>query len=355
MIGGNLTVMINKKQNGALMKKHLFALALLPLWAALAVCQTAITDMEVTYTQDFNTLDTISTANMTWTDNSTLPAWYSNRYTYRGDNGSSNAGGLKSYGAFGSTERALGFLSSSSASPKAGWRLVNSTGDIIQSLQVSVRMEQWRQGNYTTPPTRRDTVLFRYQVAATVTNCTTGTWTEVPQLMLQAVDTQLAATAGVAQNGNDPLHQANVSYRFNVTIPDGQEIMITWADTNNYGGDAGMAIDDVSVTAYNVTGVAGAPDGAAASFRLLPARPNPARDGTVIAYSLARAGTVSLRVFNMLGQQVATLASGPQPAGSHQARWSLRSDQGAPVPNGVYFFQLEAGGRSDTRKLIVVR
>lgn len=336
------------------MNKHLYAVAALVLLATLALGQTAITDMEVTYSQDFNSLDTISTANMTFTDNVTLPAWYSNRFTYRGDNGSSNSGGLKSYGTIGSTERALGFLSSGSASPKAGWRLVNSTGDVIQSLQVSYRMEQWRQGSYTTPPARLDTALFRYQVAATVTNCTTGTWTEVPELVMVATDSQLSGTA-IALDGNDPLHQRNVSFRFNVTILDGQEIMITWADTNTFGTDGGIAIDDASVIAYNTMGVAGAPAAAVPGFSLRAAYPNPAADAATIRYSLSRNETVSLGVFNMLGQKVATLASGVQAAGSHQVRWSLRRDDGTMVPNGVYFYRLSAGNRSDTRKLVVVR
>jgi flagellar hook assembly protein FlgD len=63
----------------------------------------------------------------------------------------------------------------------------------------------------------------------------------------------------------------------------------------------------------------------------------------------------SLGVFNMLGQKVATLASGSQPAGVHQVRWALKNDNGALVQNGVYFVRLESGSQKSTRKLIVVR
>ena len=57
----------------------------------------------------------------------------------------------------------------------------------------------------------------------------------------------------------------------------------------------------------------------------------------------------------MVGQQVATLASGVQGAGPHQVQWALRDDRGNAVPNGIYFYQLSSGGRQETRKLVVVR
>lgn len=106
---------------------------------------------------------------------------------------------------------------------------------------------------------------------------------------------------------------------------------------------------------FNITGVEGSPSAAATAFWLMPAQPSPASSATAIQYSLSRDAKVSLTVFNMLGQKVATLASGNQSAGAHQVRWSLRNDDGAPVPNGVYFYQLSAGSQKDTRKMIVVR
>ncbi|MRR08605.1 T9SS type A sorting domain-containing protein [bacterium] len=110
--------------------------------------------------------------------------------------------------------------------------------------------------------------------------------------------------------------------------------------------------DDVVI---NPAGVAGAPATAVPGFSLRAAYPNPAAQNALIQYSLSRTGPVELGVFNMLGQKVATLASGVQAAGSHQVRWSLRGDDGTMVPNGVYFYRLSAGNRSDTRKLVVVR
>jgi hypothetical protein len=116
-----------------------------------------------------------------------------------------------------------------------------------------------------------------------------------------------------------------------------------------------MPRDSADIINHGPGGVSGRPAvAAAAGFRLQAARPNPASQAATIKYSLSGNQNVSLKVFNMLGQKVATLASGVQAAGEHQVRWPLRNDDGALVPNGVYFYQLDAGSQKDTRKMIVV-
>jgi hypothetical protein len=112
----------------------------------------------------------------------------------------------------------------------------------------------------------------------------------------------------------------------------------------------------VGTTWQDITGVAGAPAAVPASgFTLQVRGPNPMSQPPVVEYTLPRGENVSLNVFNMLGQKVATLASGRQSAGAHQVRWSLRGDDGAQVRTGIYFFQLNAGTQSSTRKMVVVR
>jgi hypothetical protein len=74
---------------------------------------------------------------------------------------------------------------------------------------------------------------------------------------------------------------------------------------------------------------------------------------TVIKYALPEAGEVSLRIYDMLGQTVRTLASGPQTAGIHTIVWNGRKDDGAPAATGVYLYRLEAGNVVKTNKLIL--
>ncbi len=74
---------------------------------------------------------------------------------------------------------------------------------------------------------------------------------------------------------------------------------------------------------------------------------------TVIRYALPEAGAVSLRIYDMLGQTVRTLASGLQAAGIHTIAWNGRKDNGAPAATGVYLYRLEAGNVVKTNKLIL--
>ena len=67
--------------------------------------------------------------------------------------------------------------------------------------------------------------------------------------------------------------------------------------------------------------------------------PNPFNPETVIPYSLASRSSVTLRVFDVLGREVAVLASGTQEAGRHVARWNA-----SELSSGIYFYQLEAVG-----------
>jgi len=79
-------------------------------------------------------------------------------------------------------------------------------------------------------------------------------------------------------------------------------------------------------------------------------RPNPFRTSTSIEFALPKAGKASLKVYNVLGQQVATLVEGNLPAGPHRASWSAKG-----VANGIYLYRLEANGRQITRKLAVIK
>lgn len=85
-------------------------------------------------------------------------------------------------------------------------------------------------------------------------------------------------------------------------------------------------------------------------FELGMARPNPTSGSTAISYALPREGQISLKVYDLAGKLVSTLVDGKLPAGYHQARWDGRN-----LPSGVYFYRLDAGTFSATRKLVVVR
>lgn len=88
-------------------------------------------------------------------------------------------------------------------------------------------------------------------------------------------------------------------------------------------------------------------------FSLSQNYPNPFNPATVISFTVPGVRTlrdVSLRVYNVLGQEVATLVAGKVEAGHHQVQW--RADG---LPSGIYLYRLETGQRMETKKLVLVR
>jgi N-acetylneuraminic acid mutarotase len=96
-------------------------------------------------------------------------------------------------------------------------------------------------------------------------------------------------------------------------------------------------------------------------FRLFQNYPNPwKRNGafpqTTIRYHLPEKASVTVTVYNFLGQRVRTLLHQiPQAAGEHFVNWDGRNDDGRELSSGIYFYRLEAGNRTALKKLVVVR
>ena len=68
---------------------------------------------------------------------------------------------------------------------------------------------------------------------------------------------------------------------------------------------------------------------------------------------LLRAGYQT--VYNVLGQQVATLADGEFPAGAHRVQWQGTDQVGQAVASGIYLYRLQAGGETKTRKMMLLK
>jgi hypothetical protein len=83
--------------------------------------------------------------------------------------------------------------------------------------------------------------------------------------------------------------------------------------------------------------------------------PNPFNPVTLISFELLQAGTVRLDVFDTAGRLVATLAEGPFSAGPHSVEWDGRDDAGSGIASGIYFYRLEAGGETFTRKMLLLK
>ena len=78
--------------------------------------------------------------------------------------------------------------------------------------------------------------------------------------------------------------------------------------------------------------------------------PNPFNPTTTIAYELSEPGDVTLRVYSITGQEVATLVSSYQQPGHYEAAWD-----GSGFANGVYVYRLQAGKFTDTKRMLLLK
>jgi len=83
--------------------------------------------------------------------------------------------------------------------------------------------------------------------------------------------------------------------------------------------------------------------------------PNPTQSDAIIGFTLERSVNISVKVYDVLGREVADLARGQRPAGSQFVIWNMRTHAGQIAPNGTYFIRFDTDGLTSTKSLIVSR
>ena len=86
------------------------------------------------------------------------------------------------------------------------------------------------------------------------------------------------------------------------------------------------------------------------AFSLKQNYPNPFNPSTQISYEVSSLSNVNLKIFDMLGREVATLVNEQKPAGTYTATFNASN-----FPSGVYFYQLKAGNFLQTKKMLVLK
>lgn len=107
------------------------------------------------------------------------------------------------------------------------------------------------------------------------------------------------------------------------------------------------------VRAYVTTGVTGIEQTielTPKNFALSQNYPNPFNPSTTIDFALPKSEKVTVRIFNQLGQQVATLADRDFSAGNHKLNFD-----GANLSSGIYYYRIEAGSFTQTKKMILMK
>ncbi len=126
---------------------------------------------------------------------------------------------------------------------------------------------------------------------------------------------------------------------------------------NNYGWGI---VNAAAAIAYFGATDTGRPPTIPTQYTLLQNYPNPFNPGTTISYILPEPAAVTLKIYNVLGEEIATLADANFSSGPHQQDWDGTNSHGLHVGSGVYLYRLVAKGISGntqtlTRKMVLVR
>ncbi len=122
----------------------------------------------------------------------------------------------------------------------------------------------------------------------------------------------------------------------------------------------GFAVGDAGTILYTsnggLTGIHEQHPPIARDFVLEQNYPNPFNPSTTISYGLSAASCVTLKVFDIVGREVATLVDGEmRSAGRHMVRWDGTTLTGRQVASGVYFYQLTTGTGTQIKRAVVLR
>jgi hypothetical protein len=119
--------------------------------------------------------------------------------------------------------------------------------------------------------------------------------------------------------------------------------------TANLKGSDGLPLGD-DTWWPDITGIQQLPSTVPTKFSLSQNYPNPFNPTTDIQYSITKSGFVTLKVYNMLGQEVATLVNQKQTAGTYRVDFNA-----SKLASGVYLYRVESGDVSLTKKMILLK
>jgi hypothetical protein len=96
-------------------------------------------------------------------------------------------------------------------------------------------------------------------------------------------------------------------------------------------------------------------NGMPTEFALHENYPNPFNPTTTLRFDLPEVSSITLTIYNMLGQSVRTFNMNDTPAGFHSIKWDATNDYGDPVGAGVYLYQLRANDFVKTKKMVLLK
>lgn len=224
-------------------------LLVLLLTSRVGGAQVLINAAPFTYGQTFDYVNVNTGLNrsgtIAWTNNSTLPGWYTNMGSITASAGGSGTGAMYSFGAVGVNDRALGGVQTNGTGAMAyGVRLQNQTVSTFRSLTITFDAEQWRNGG----ETAAQVLYFMYRVSNLALTSVDATTTNYDEYYEVNVTSPVNTSTAGALVGNDGANRYPVSATLEINLPPNAELMLKWVDPNDSGFDHGLALDNVEVT-----------------------------------------------------------------------------------------------------------
>jgi hypothetical protein len=90
-------------------------------------------------------------------------------------------------------------------------------------------------------------------------------------------------------------------------------------------------------------------------FSLFQNHPNPFNPNTKISWQLTVGSQTTLKVYDVLGNEIETLVNEEKPAGTYEVTFDSHSSEVRNLPSGVYFYQLKVGGFLQTKKMLLLK
>jgi hypothetical protein len=137
-----------------------------------------------------------------------------------------------------------------------------------------------------------------------------------------------------------------------------------WFNAGTYDNNAAFQGGSMNLTAagqkiflnavqYMITGTVGVakePASVVKEFALDQNYPNPFNPSTSITYQVSKEGFVSIKVYDLIGREVATLVNEVKHAGSYWTEWNA-----VGMCSGIYFYTMQANSFSATRKMLLLK
>ena len=128
-------------------------------------------------------------------------------------------------------------------------------------------------------------------------------------------------------------------------------VHVAWTDTR----DGNYEIYYKRNPTGNIVGVKIISSEIPEEFSLSQNYPNPFNPGTNIKFTIPKSGLVTLKVYDVLGNEIATLVDEYKPVGSYEVKFDVGQDSSPDIASGIYFYKVQAGNYIEMKKMVLIK